>query len=175
MAARAGVRMVQSPALAANSERFEPSRRPSFRLRLVQLPVQLTAGDLPLASVGCWPIAGPDRLQIAIFEGGRPSAAAGVAADDRFRSPSAQRFRGRHRPRCPGISLSTPAWSVRAATAQLGGSLCVDRLHDDGARGQLLTMAHVANLFQLERGLLPDVFSFVPGLASTRGSSRATQ
>jgi hypothetical protein len=36
--------------------------------------------------------AGPDRLQIAVIEGGRPGAGAGaeVAADDRLRSPSAQ-------------------------------------------------------------------------------------
>lgn len=56
-----------------------------------------------------------------------PGHDAGAATVERLRSPSARRFRARHRPRCRGTPPSIPAWSARVAVERHAGFSCAGR------------------------------------------------
>lgn len=57
---------MQNPALAANTERFEPGAKRGVGSRLALLPVQWAAGEQPPAGVGSWSMAGaqPSLLNV---------------------------------------------------------------------------------------------------------------
>lgn len=102
---------------AASVRRLKPATRWSIEGRTGSASCRTACGRVLQFALA------PDSRR----SGRPPGHDAGAATVERLRSPSARRFRARHRPRCRGTPPSIPAWSARVAVERHAGFSCAGR------------------------------------------------